>query len=429
MKLTPDTFTLPNGLRVVFVDTKSFPSLTTLLLVGAGSRYENLKNNGIAHFFEHMAFKGSKKYPNSFLISSTIESLGAQFNAFTSKDHTGYWIKSTTDHFPTVIDIISDMITASLLDADEINREKGVICEEINMYEDTPRWKSSDLFEELMYKGSSLGYDIAGTKDTVNSFTRDTFTDYMKELYHPNNAVLVVAGGFDGHAAAYRALIEKQFAGWQKSKVTGTFKKLMEEQKKPQILLKHKKTEQVHFCLGFRGYNMSDPRRHALGVLGAILGAGMSSRLFIQVRERRGLCYYIGTSRQEYTDVGNFVTAAGVTNDLAKTREAIKVTLEEHAKMKAGEFTETEMNRAKNLMRGRMLLALEDSSSVASFFGNDYLLLNKLITIEEVLKDVTDVTREQIVEAAKDVFQSHKLNLSMIGPFAQTDFTEDDLSF
>src|SRR3989339_1255216 len=193
--MNPQTFTLKNGLQVIFIDTKTFQTLTTLLLVGAGSRYENEKNNGIAHFFEHMAFKGSKKYPNSFLISSTIEGVGGIFNAFTSKDHTGYWIKSIPEHFETVIDVIADMVLHPRLEIEEIEREKGVIAEEINMYEDTPQRKVGELFEELLYKGNPLGYDIAGTKDIIYKFDRSTFVNYINNLYHPENAVLVIAGG------------------------------------------------------------------------------------------------------------------------------------------------------------------------------------------------------------------------------------------
>jgi len=215
-------YTLPNGLKVLFIDTKAFSSITTLLLVGAGSRYENEKNNGIAHFFEHMAFKGSKKYPNSLVISSIIEGLGGIFNAFTSKDHTGYWVKATNEHFETIIDVLSDMVLNSLLKNEEIEREKGVIIEEINMYEDTPQRKVGEVFEGLLYKGNSLGYDIAGTKDTVSEFNRKTFTDYMNSLYHPSNAVLVVAGGLNVgtiHELSlqkYLKIIKTKFSSWKK---------------------------------------------------------------------------------------------------------------------------------------------------------------------------------------------------------------------
>ena len=193
--MNAELHTLKNGLQVIFVDIKAFPTITTVLLVGAGSRYENKDNNGIAHFFEHMAFKGSKKYPDSFVISSTVEGLGGIFNAFTSKDHTGYWIKSLADHFDTAVDVLSDMIQHSLLVPEEIEREKGVITEEINMYHDMPQRKVGEIFETLLYQDDPLGFEIAGNKEIINKFDRNTFVNYMKSLYHPNNAVLAVAGG------------------------------------------------------------------------------------------------------------------------------------------------------------------------------------------------------------------------------------------
>lgn len=425
--MKPVLTTLKNGLRVCLIDTNSFPSLTTILLVGAGSRYENAKNNGIAHFFEHMAFKGSKNFPNSFTISSTIEGLGGVFNAFTSKDHTGYWIKAPNDHFETVLDVLSDMIMNSFLLEDEINREKGVIVEEINMYEDTPRWKSGDLFEELMYKGSSLGMDIAGTKDTVTAFDRKTFTDYMDELYHPNNAVLVVAGGFGQDKADYIKKIEARFGAWKKKKIKGSFDVFKKIQNKPEILIHTKKTEQTHFCLGFHSYNLDDKRKYPLAVLSTILGGGMSSRLFMQVRERRGLCYYISSGRTSYKDVGNFVTSAGVTNDLEKTKEAIRVTLEEHKKITMGEITDVEIRRAKDQIKGRTILSMEDSQNVSLYFGLELLLQNKSLTPDDMIEAIQKVTKEEIEDVAKDLFKADNLNLSLIGPFGTDDITVQDL--
>src|SRR3989338_37051 len=326
--------TLKNGLQVILVDSEAFPSITTLLLVGAGSRYENKKNNGVAHFFEHMAFKGSKKYPSSLLLASTIESLGAYSNAFTSKDYTGYWIKAPSRHFETVCDVIADMITSPILAKEEIEREKGVIIEEINMYEDTPQRKVAELFENLLYQGNPLGFDIAGKKETVNLFTKNTFVDYMKSLYHPSNAVLIVAGGITKvngqkmHLEDYTRIIDRKFRSWANGQKVD-FKKMVEKQNSPQSLVHYKKTEQAHFCLGFRTFNFDDDRRHALAVLSAILGKGMSSRLFIRVREREGLCYYIGTYTDFYTDVGNMLTHAGISINIDKVKKSVSLTLDE----------------------------------------------------------------------------------------------------
>lgn len=424
------TYTLKNGLQAMMIDTKS-TSLTTILMVGAGSRFENKKNNGIAHFFEHMAFKGSKKYPNSFVISSTVEGLGGIFNAFTSKDHTGYWIKSTAEHFPTVIDVLSDMVLYPILSPEEIEREKGVIVEEINMYEDTPQRRVGELFESLLYKGNSLGFDIAGSRETVTRFNRETFTDYIKNLYHPENAVLVVAGGLGSlkkiSISPYLELIEKKFSGWEKGR-REDFIKIEENQARPQMLVKYKKTEQAHFSLGFRAFSFHDKRKYALNVLSAILGGGMSSRLFIQVRERRGLCYYISTGSELYDDCGNFVTQAGVVNNLDKIKESVSVILKEHKKVLKGEITKDELRRAKELIKGRLLLSLEDSASVATFFGTKKLLQNEIETPKEAIKKVEAVKIEEVVTLANNFFTSKTLNFALIGPYHEKDF-EDILDF
>jgi len=423
--------TLENGLKVIIVDTKAFPSLTTLLLVGAGSRYEDEKNNGIAHFFEHMAFKGSKKYPTSMILSSTIEGFGGVFNAFTGKDHTGYWIKAPAKHFETVLDVIADMIQRPLLLDEEIQREKGVIIEEINLYEDTPYRKVGEVYERLIYGKHPLGFDIAGSKKTVLEFNRKTFTDYIKDLYHPKNAVLIVAGGISTNGnhkdnKYYLDLIKKQFSGW-KNGVKTDFSKVEVSQSKPQILIKNKKTEQAHFCLGFRAYSRIDERKYPLTVLSVILGGGMSSRLFYEVRERRGLCYYISTSRDLYADVGSLVTQAGVAINIEKVKEAIEVTLKEHKKIAKGEVTKNELQKAKELIKGRLILSMEDSATVANWYGKDLLLEDEIKEIKQVIEKVDKVNHSDIVNIASDIFKEQGLNLAVIGPFEDKKAFEDIL--
>jgi predicted Zn-dependent peptidase len=381
--MDPKIITLKNGLRVIVVESASFPTVTTQLLVGAGSRYETKENNGIAHFFEHMAFKGSKKYPSSCVISSTIEGEGGVFNAFTAKDHTGYWIKALSEDFPVVIDVLSDMVLNPLLDKGEIEREKGVIAEEINMYEDNPARKVGEVLDTLLYPDNPLGYDIAGTKDIVDTFNRKTFTDYIDTHYHAKNAVLVVAGGVK-YIKGFNELIEEKFANWHGG-VKSTFEKVIEKQSAPQIIVRTKKTEQAHFCLGYRTFSQYDKRRYVLSVLSTILGGGMSSRLFMEVREKRGLCYYISTGRELYEDVGNLVTQAGVTNDLEKVKESIRVIIAEHNKIAKGDLKQEELYKAKELLKGRLMLSLEDSSNVASFYGNKMLLENEVVEPQKII--------------------------------------------
>ncbi len=412
------THTLKNGLKVLLVDTESFPTVTALVMVGAGSRYERKDNNGIAHFFEHMAFKGSQKYKTSFEISSAIEGIGGLFNAFTSKDHTGYWIKATNEHTNTLLDVLSDMILHPLLEADEIEREKGVIVEEINMYEDMPARKVGDIFEEVMYAGSQLGYDIAGTKETVTSFDRETFTDYIDELYHPNNAVIVIAGGLQGKD--YLPEIEKKFGSWENKKAL-IFEKYNEQQKKPILHIRHKKTEQVHMCVGFKTFSFTDERKYALQVLAAVLGGGMSSRLFMQVRERRGLCYYISTGRELYADTGSMVTQAGIRNDKQKIQEAINVILEEHMKIVKGDITDEEVEKAKELLKGRYLLSLEDSMNIATMFGTKYILEGEVVDTQKVLEKLKNITKKDIISVAKQIFIPSRLTCAIIGPLEERD--------
>ncbi len=420
---------LTNGLKVILIDTAAFPTLTTLLLVGAGSRYENKENNGVAHFFEHMAFKGSKKYPDTLVISSLIEGLGGVFNAFTAKDHTGYWIKSTNEHFKTVLDVLADMIQHPLLKEEEIEREKGVIIEEINLYEDTPYRKIGDYFEELLYDGNPLGFDIAGTKKTVKSFTRQTFVDYINKLYHPKNVVVVVAGGLGQDKNSklkienYLEIIENKFTDWENGDNKAGFEPLIEKQTKPQVFVKTKKTEQAHFCLGYRTFSFYDERRYALNLLTVILGGGMSSRLFIQVRERRGLCYYISTAREFYHDCGNIVTQAGVNNDLDKIKLAVDTIIKEQEKIAKGDLKKEELKKAKELIKGRLLLSMEDSFEVGLFFGRKKLLQNELVTPQEEIAKLEKVTPEEIINLAQEIFVPSRLNFTLIGPFEKEKLT------
>ncbi len=422
-----ELFTLPNSLRVFLIDTKAFPTLTTLLIVGAGSRYEHEKNNGVAHFLEHMFFKGSKKYPDPFTLTSTIEQLGGIWNAFTSKDYTGYFIKATSEHFDTVIDVLSDVLLRPLFKEEEIEKEKGVIIEEINMYEDMPQSLVGDLYENLLYKGNPLGFDVIGTKQTVTSFNKQTFLDYRRQLYHPKNAVLVVAGGLnmsktgETQAKNYMQAIEEKFNEWENG-TKSEFTQMIENQEKPQLFIKNKKTEQAHFCLGYRTFPSNDKRKRALEVLTAILGVGASSKLFMELREKRGLCYYISTGLQYYHDVGNMVTQAGVPKDVAKVTEAMKLTLEEHNKMLKDGFNKKDITKAKEILKGRLLLSMEDSFNVAHFYGKKAVLETKRESPQEVIEQIEKVTEEEIHTVVQDVIKPSQLNIAAIGPFEKKDF-------
>jgi len=427
--MTHQIFTLKNGLSVVLVDTKTFPTFTAMLLVGAGSRYENEENNGVAHFFEHMAFKGSKKYPNALLLSSMIEGLGGIFNAFTTKDHTGYWIKAPLSHFETVVDVLADMIQNPLLLEEEIEREKGVIIEEINMYEDEPQYKVWELFEELLFKNHPLGYPTTGYKETVGKFTCKTFLDYMENLYKPSNVILVIAGGIsvgNRHACSlnkYVDIIQEKFSSWEDGQ-KASFLNFSDTQNSPQILIKTKKTEQAHLILGYRGLNYTHPKRYVQSVLMTILGGGMSSRLFYQVRERRGLCYYVHSDSEPFSETGYVYTRAGLTVDAKKINEAIKVIIDEHQKIATGELKDEEVKKAKEMVKGRLILSLEDTHDLASFVGRKLIFEGKIVEPQEIIKKIDAITKEEIIDLAKKLFVKEKFNLALLSPI-----TEDKISF
>ena len=405
---------LKNGLRVITIPMPSFESATVMVMVGAGSRYETPQNNGISHFLEHMAFKGTKKRPNAKVISELIDGIGGEFNAFTSKEVTGYYVKSAVTHVDLCLDILSDMLQNSKLEEAEIQREKGVILEEINLYEDTPARKIGDVYEGLLYGDTPMGWDIAGRKEVIKQIMRKDFVDYMSNLYSANNITVVVAGGIEAKKA--EEMVEKYF-GEMKSFDTLRYEKLYQNQVKPSLYIKHKETEQVHIAVGFRTVPIDSEEKHPLSVLAAILGGGMSSRLFSEVREKRGLAYYVRTSSEHFQDAGNIVSTAGL--DPKRLEEGIAVIIEEYSKFannKAG-LTEKELSKAKEYLKGHLVLELEDSRSVAAFYAQAELLEKQIETTEDLIKKIDKVSLKEIELVAKKYFKNETLNLAIIGNF------------
>jgi len=392
----------------------SFESATVLVMVRAGSRYETKQNNGISHFLEHMAFKGTAKRPSALAISTLIDGVGGEFNAFTSKEATGFYIKSSKNHIDLSLDVMSDMLQNSLFDPIEIDKERGVILEEINLYEDTPVRKIGDIFEKLLYSDTPMGWDIAGEKDVIRKIQREDFVNYMSSLYSADNIAVVVAGGIEKDNA--ERLVKKYF-GEMKSFKTIKHEKVIENQTKPELFVKHKKTEQVHIAIGVRTVSINSPKRFSLSLLAAILGGGMSSRLFHEVREKRGLAYYVRSNSDYYEDCGNFVTTAGV--DFKRADEAIKVIVDEYKKIANGELgiSKEELRKAKEFVKGHLVLELEDSRSVAGFYGSQELLEKRVDNPEEVISRIEEITAEEVQEVAKPFFAKDQLNLAVIGDF------------
>lgn len=424
---------LPNGIRILTVPMPSFESATVMVMVGAGSRYETYQNNGISHFLEHMAFKGTQKRPSALSISTLIDGMGGEFNAFTGKETTGYYIKSSANHIDLSMDVLSDMLQNSLFDQTEINKERGVILEEINLYEDTPARKIGDIYERLLYGNTPMGWDIAGEKEVIRSINREDFLLYMASLYSADNITVVVTGGIDTKKA--EDLVEKYFGAMQKFP-TKKYEKVVESQQKPAILIKHKTTEQVHIALGARTVGTNSEDKYPLYLLAAILGGGMSSRLFSEVREKRGLAYYVRTSSDQYQDVGNLVTTAGV--DAKRVEEAIKVIVDEYHKIsnlthsaisgQISKITKDELKKAKEFVKGHLVLELEDSRSVASFYASQELLEEKIENPEEVLAKVDGVTLDQVDRVGEKYFVNTGLNLAVIGKFEDGQKFKDLLS-
>lgn len=405
---------LPNGLRVITVPMPALESATVIVMVGAGSRYEDKRINGISHFFEHMAFKGTEKRPSAMEISSLIDGMGGEFNAFTGKEITGYYIKSAKGQVETSLELLADMLMHSKLDPVEIDKERGVIMEEINMIEDNPMRKLGDLYEELLYGDTPMGWDIAGSKENIKTISQQDFRDYMGSLYSADNTTVVVAGGIDPKETLEK--IEKYFSPMNKF---DTYKPLpvVEDQKVPKVLIKHKKTEQIHIALGVRTVALNSPKRYPLSVLAALLGGGMSSRLFHEVREKRGLAYYIRSNSDEYTDAGTFVTNAGI--DPKRVTEAIEVIVSEYQKVAQGkmELGDQELKKAKEFLKGHLVLGLEDSNSVAGFYGHQELLEDKIENPAEIIAQIENVTKEEVEAVGREFFLTDTLNLALIGDF------------
>ncbi|HUV72457.1 MAG TPA: pitrilysin family protein [Clostridia bacterium] len=405
-------FELPNSLRVINVPLPGISSATVLVLVGAGSRYEQENKAGLSHFLEHMIFKGTKKRPTTFDISSAVDSVGGENNAFTGKNYTGYYIKVNSEHLPLAFDVLSDTLQNSLFLKEEIERERGAIIEEINMYEDTPMYKIDDVFYQLMFDGSPLGWLTTGTKKTVAAIQRQDFLDYGKRFYQGSDMVLVVAG--NTKLKEIKALAEKFFGPFARGKKE-EFVPFEEEQKKPRVKVEFKKTDQAHLYLGFPAFTFFDPDKEALDVLSAILGGGMSSRLFIQVRERRGLAYYVTATTDYYSDTGLVAARAGL--NLNKIDEAIKVILEEFGKLKNKDVSKKELDKAKEFIKGRTTLSLENSRATAGWYAERELLKGRVETPSEAFAKIDKVTLDDVQKVAERLFKPEKRNLAIIGPF------------
>ncbi len=405
--------TLKNGLTLITASLKETKAVTVLVLLGIGSRYETKNINGASHFIEHLIFKGTKRRPTSLDLTKELDSVGAEYNAFTAKDQTGYYIKIAADKIELAFDLLSDMLFDSLFDSKEIEKERRVITEEINMYQDNPLIYIEALFEQTVFPHHPLGWLISGPKKVIRSISRGQILAYKNKFYHPSNMVVTVAGNFD--KAKVLTLAEKYFSENAKKVSKSKFKKVRINQTKPQASLLFKATQQAQLCLGFPGYSISDKNIFTLYLLVVILGGNMSSRLFTVIREQYGLAYYIKAGISTYQDNGTLVIQAGL--DKKRIKRALELILQELQRIKIEGVTAKELQSAKEFLKGKLVLELEDSENVADWYGKQELLLRKIYTPEQRIKKVFSVTANQIKKVAQQVIKQQKLNLALIGPF------------
>jgi predicted Zn-dependent peptidase len=403
---------LPNGLTIIEVPSSDAESVVVDFFVKTGSRSETAKENGISHFLEHFLFKGSKKFPSAMAISEVVDAIGGEMNANTGKEHTQFYIKSASKHLPLIFEVLTDMLQNPLLDKAEMEREKGVIVEEINMYKDMPMAEIDNVLERTMWPNDALGRDIAGTKETVTSFTTEMFADYIGRHYQTSNMILGISGKYN--AVELNRLIEKYWKGYPKKRFYG-WDKARDKQIKSRIKIDYKDTQQAHLALGFKGFAYGDKRNAAVSVLASVLGGGMSSRLFTEVREKRGLGYYVRSSPGSYQDTGMFTVSAGVQVD--KIQEALKVIIQELSKVKSFQVENKEILKAKEYIKGKSILALEDNQVRLDWFLERAAFLKKIEAPEEIFKKIDAVTPAEIQKAARDLFQNKKMTLAVIGPY------------
>ncbi len=413
---------LPNGLRILTAPMPQAKSVACFLMMATGSRYETRETSGIAHFAEHMFFKGTERRPTARDIAGEIDSIGGEFNAFTGKEYTGYYVKCAAEHRDTALDVLVDMIRHSKFDPEEIEREKGVIVEEMNMYFDTPRDYVDGVYDQLLYGDQPLGWDIIGTKETVRAATRETFLGYLDTWYRAPRIVAGIGGAVGDDAVEHIGSL----LGDVPNGAAGSPAPVDVEQTGAAVKLHTKQSDQAHLRLGVHSFPIDHPDRYALGLLATVLGGGMSSRLFTEVRERRGLAYYIYGYNQGYTDTGTLFAQGGV--DIKRIDEAVQTIVSEFGRIAREPISAEELEKARNFAKGRLVLSLEDPKGTIMFGLRGEVLESRVRELDEVLAGFDAVTLDDIQRVAQDVIRDDRLNLALIGPFDEPDRFEKLLS-
>ena len=415
-------YNLTNKTKLLLKPLKNTQAITVLVMYPVGSRYESQKLNGVSHFIEHMMFKGTKKRPNSLTLTREIDRLGAEYNAFTSKEYTGYYIKTDVRYAKTAIDILSDMLNNSLFDAKEMKKEKTVIVEELRMYKDNPIMNIENVFEELMFDGCPLGWDIGGLEDNVLKFQSSDVIKFKNKYYIPKNTTIVVAGNINEDV---KNTIEDYFGSIKNNtKLDKNFvpAKFGCARKNNRLKIQQKQSDQAQLMLGFPGLKYNHKSNAVMSVLNTILGGSMSSRLFSEIREKRGLAYMVRSGSDNFRDIGYAYVRAGL--DTKNINEAIKVIKNELEKLKNKGVGVKELKDAKTHIRGGLSLTMEDSSAQASWYARESMFSDSIKTPEEKLLELDKVNNEQIKKIAKKIFKENQMRVAIIG-----DVKENSIKF
>jgi predicted Zn-dependent peptidase len=400
-----------NGLRIVTSEMPHTRSVCISIFVGAGSRYELPEQAGLSHFVEHLCFKGTEKRPTSKEISETIDGVGGVLNGGTDKELTVYWVKVARPHYPVALDLLVDMLRHSKFDPVEIDNERKVIIEELNMSMDSPQSRVDTLIDEVVWPDQALGRDVAGTKDTVSAMNRQMILDHMSRLYLPGNSVISVAGDIS-HDEVVDSIV-KAFRDWSVGVACDWFP-AEDSQDTPRLKVEPRKTEQVNLCLAVRGLSSQHPDRFILDLLNVVLGEGMSSRLFLELRERKGFAYDIHSHVSYFRDSGSLAVYAGI--DPKKIELTVEAILQELIRLRDDRIPEVEIIKAKEMGKGRLMLRMEDTRSVSGWMGGQELLTGRILTVDEVVSIVDAITSSDIQRVARELFLSSKLNLALVGP-------------
>lgn len=401
---------LDNGLRVITSAMPHTRSVSLGVFVGTGSRYERDEEAGVSHFIEHLCFKGTQQRATAKEVSEAIEGVGGILNGGTDKELTIYWCKIARPHFALAVDVLADMLSNSKFDPADIEKERQIIIEEINMSLDSPQQRVDTLIDGLMWPEHPLGREVAGTKATVSTLARQDILGYLDHHYLANNTVLTVAGDISHQEAS--ATLEDAFGSWRTGSPQ-TYLPASDEQSQPRFQSEHRDTEQAHLCLALPGLSLKHPDRFVLDLLNIILGEGMSSRLFTEIREKRGLAYAIQSYVNHHLDTGSLTIYAGV--DPGHLPTAVKAIVEEIYRLK-DKVPEIELTKAKELSKGRLLLRMEDTRSVAGWLGGQELLLGKILTVDELVSIVDSIQADDLLRVAQQLLIADKLNLAVVGP-------------